>query len=134
MSELIKYPWTAVFKDSTIIKQFNEDGSENLFREVLDRQDGLRHFRVGKITVDLLDGSFLVDGVTLFGSTSREYSDETVKKRIIYFRITTRVFNAATLQQNSVNFVYAIGWQATIDGKNVKHIMYLHPNGKVVFE
>jgi hypothetical protein len=133
MSE-IKYPWTASFPGE-LLYQFNLDGSENLFRKVLDKQDSLLWFKVGKITVDLRDGSFLVDGAKLFGNTNREYSNETdVKRRIIYFRITTRVFDAATLQQNSVNFVYAIGWQATVDGKNVKHIMYLHPDGKVVFE
>jgi hypothetical protein len=132
MSE-IKYPWTASFPDE-FIYQFNKDGSENLFQKVLDKQDALWWFQVGKVLVDFRDGSFKVDGVKLYGSTDREYSEETVKKRIIYFRITTRVFDASSLQQNSVNFVYAVGWQATVDGKNVKHIMYLHPDGKVVFE
>jgi hypothetical protein len=126
-------PWIAYFTDG-VLYQFNEDGSENRFQKVLDRQHNLERFVVDKVMVDLIDGSFTVDEIKLYGSTEKEYSDETVKKRIIFFRITTRVFDAATLQQNSVNFVYAVGWQATVNGKNVKHIMYLHPDGKVVFE
>jgi len=162
----IQFPWLARFKDGSELPQFNTDGSENLFRRVLDRQNDLVTFRVGPVTVDLRDGSFLVHGTRLYGSSEVEKFeewgiDERLPKRIIYFRRVTRKFGAANLKEEGLPYiVYGVGWQATIPeskvnvfspedssevlfpqfrdhvvkGRNVKHVIYLHPNGDIIFQ
>jgi len=142
----IQFPWTARFKDDSELQQFNMDGSENLFKKVLERRD-LTEFEVGPVTVNLRDGSFIIHGVKLTGSCGVEAFeewgiDERLSKRIIYFRRVKRDFDAATLQEKRDPYVvYAVGWQATIppdqnypQERNVKHIVYIHPDGTVVFE
>jgi len=142
----IQFPWTARFKDGSELRQFNIDGSENLFKKVLERRD-LTEFEVGPVTVDLRDGSFLIHGVKLTGSCGVEAFeewgiDERLPKRIIYFRRVKRDFDSATLQEKKDPYVvYAVGWQALIppdekhpNGCNVKHIVFIHPNGELVVE
>lgn len=138
MGYQIQYPWTAIFKDGSTLTQFNSDNSENLFRLVLDRQDDLVKFTVGPITVDLSDGSFTVGGLKLYGSSNADgYEEwginEKIPKRLIYFRRVKRTFDAQSLDQSSIYIVYCVGWQATVDFHNVQHVMYLHPDGSIVF-
>ena len=135
----VKYPWLARFSDGSELRQF-ENGQEILFRKVLDRQAELISFSVGPVTVNLVDGSFTLrwGGRLRFscGISGQEEQalDASVPKRIIYFRRVTRVFNADTLKQNEIQIVYAVGWQATLNARNVKHIAYIHPGGDLVLE
>jgi len=135
----IQFPWLARFKDGSELPQFSKDGSENLFRKVLDRQDDLATFRVGPVTVDLYDGSFLIHGIKLTGSCEVQAFDEwgideRLPKRLIYFRRPTREMDIQSLREVRAPYVvYGVGWQATIEGRNVKHVVFIHPNGDIVF-
>jgi len=143
----IQFPWLARFKDGSELPQFNSDGSENLFRKVLDRQNDLVTFQVGPVTVDIRDGSFIVHNIKITGSSEAEGFeewgvDERLAKRIIYFRRVTRKFGATDLKEEGPPYiVYGVGWQATIRGpetpthvKNVKHLVFIHPNGDITFQ
>lgn len=69
------------------------------------------------------------------------------KLRPVTFRRVWKKFSAETLAEVGEIIVHAIGWQATVTisepnpakGKwepkqvNVKHILYLHPDGSMVF-
>ena len=137
MAYEITYPWTARFRDGSELRQFNSDGSENLFRLVLDRQHDLELFSVGPVSVDLRDGSFNIKDIKLIGSSSldgfEEWGvDENLAKRIIYFRRLTRSLTGP-FAGKVTHIIYAVGWQATVNGRNVKHIVYIHPNGELVF-
>jgi hypothetical protein len=151
----VKYPWRAYFKDGSTLSQFEPDGSENLFRKVLDRTLDLERFQVGIwppiATVDLRDGSFLLpNGVRVTGSSRvdgfEEWGvDERLPKRLIYFRRVARQFGAgggdAPKELGTPYVVYAVGWQATLEysevrtatPRNVKHILFIHPDGSLVF-
>jgi len=135
----ITYPWVAYFRDGSTLSQFGPDGSETLFRKILDRCGDLERFQVGPITVDLRDGSFTMHGIKLTGSSCVENFeewgiDERIPKRLIYFRRVARKFGIGDVaKEEAVCVVYAVGWQATLNGRNVKHILYLHPDGHVVF-
>jgi hypothetical protein len=136
----VKYPWQAYFKDGSTLRQFKPDGSEILFREVLNRVLDVERFHVGPVTVDLRGGSFLLKAggscaVKITGSSFvdafEEWGvDERLPKRLIYFRRVTRQFGG--LLPATPYVVYAVGWQATVQGRNVKHIIFIHPDGSLV--
>lgn len=145
----VKYPWRAYFKDGSTLSQFEPDGSEVLFRKVLDRTLDLERFQVGPVTVDLRDGSFLLPGGVRVTGSSRvdgfeEWGiDERLPKRLIYFRRVARQFAGGDLPKEvaAPYVVYAVGWQVTLESsevrtaasRNVKHIVFIHPDGSLVF-
>ena len=141
----VRYPWQAYFKDGSALSQFEPDGSEVLFRKVLDRALDVERFQVGPVTVDLRDGSFILhrmgDFVKVTGSSYVEAFeewgiDERVPKRLIYFRRVARQFGIGgdvPKERVAPYVVYAVGWQATVQDRNVKHIIFIHPDGSLVF-
>ena len=97
------------------------------------------------ISVDLNTGDFNIDGVTLPFKFSKHVDSEYP----IVGPVRPIRFNRVThsLPAGSREVVYAVGWQATVETSalnllkgrwepkqvNVKHILYLHPNGEMTF-
>jgi len=111
--------WSAIYKNDTVFNQFNEDNSENLFKDI--NQEELKKFIIRtngwEAIVNLETGECKVNGIKIaFGYDSNEH-------RLIYFRrVRQTLGNGAepTITEH-------VGWQSTIQGgdslKNVKRII-----------
>jgi len=148
---MLTLPWTARFKDGSVICQYdqvNNKGSvpdeliykENLFKEVLDRQDDLvLFFLVNQKNKDI----FLVDLIN--GCISKTTGDDKMlhpradmlrkdqyKYRLIYFREVAKHFSSS-MQYVSEDIVYFIGFQYTDENnKNHKRMIKIQEDGKWV--
>lgn len=131
--------WKAHFSNARTLEQYDATGKEKLFKEILDRQSELEVFELvdsGNIyQVDLRTGKFFIKGVEFFPITETELGvyHRDVKYRIIYYkRMQTTVSQTKVGKLNLL--CYLLGWQATINGKNVKRVMHIYPTGKVVLQ
>ena len=135
--------WSAHFADKAIIHQFDdtEQTKEHTFQEVLDRQDHLTFFSLtnSKLSrvyqVDLRLGQF-----QFFDRELTEPIEDVVagcadhKYRLIYFRRVAKTFShGADLKLNETcdNIKYFLGFQTTINGKNIKHIAQISEDGAI---
>ena len=101
--------WLAVYNDETFLTQFNEDGSENRYADI-DR-NRLTHFAM----LNEANKPILVIEI------------ERPTQKLIYRR---RTF--CDLLGKVKGVIYLVGWHENINGKNIKAINYIYPNGKIV--
>jgi hypothetical protein len=126
--------WKAYFKNQYVLEQFDMDGKERLFKEVLDRQDELERFELfndkEKYSVNLRTGLFTIKGVEidLFNITSQQ-----PKYRAIYYRRMQTTFTSQQIGKPKL-FCYLLGLQTTIDNKNVQRVLQIYPDGKIVLQ
>ena len=119
--------WRAYFKNQYVLNQVDDKGRERLFKEVLDKQEELYRFELvgdGKIySVDLKTGEFFIKDIKFLPITETELGvyHRDVKYRIIYYRRMQTTVNQTTVKKPSL-LCYLLGWQATIDGKNIQRI------------
>ena len=131
--------WKARFLGQRILEQFDAQGKERLFKEVLDRQEELEHFELaenGKIySVNLKTGMFTINGVEIFPITEQELGMplRDVKYRIIYYKRMQANFTIQKLEEPKIYF-YAIGWQCLVNGKNFKRVLQIFTDGKVFLQ
>ena len=120
--------WEATYSEEGNLKQYDNHG-EHLFSEInLNKlttfsiyNTDLRGIAPNEILLDLKSGKFFIkDQCFDFG-----YSN--VKKRLIYFRRTKQTLGGA---YNNEDVVEHIGWQATVDGRNVKRVICFK-NGEI---
>lgn len=115
------------FSDGTVITQSPEDVSsidpnKSAFYDVLQRIDEVEVFAICSAehiyVVDLRDGHFEIDGVPFSAHDGNDHP-ENCKFRLIYFR---RNWQTVILgQEGTIHEVqYHIGWQTTVDGKNIQ--------------
>ena len=134
-----KCHWIAIYDDNTSLKQFNPDGSENLFKDI--QQDKLKEFALvtptknlsvfpkkGKFGIFSLNGTDIVE--TRVAVT---FDFDTIKKadefRLVYFKRTRKQLgqgNNITKDQD----VYNVGLQATIDETNYVRLLS-YDNGNI---
>jgi len=110
-----------------VIIQTAEDKStvaedKNCFHDVLQRIDEVAFFGLygddHTYVVDLRDGHFEIDGLAFnTGDPSVSLPPDT-KYRLIYFKRTNLHF--VGMEQVGADVEYHIGWQTTVDGKNVQ--------------
>jgi hypothetical protein len=138
----LKYLFECLFEDGTTIIQTPEDVSvidpaRSSFYDVAQRLDQVRAFALyshegREVFVDLETGEFRVNGVVFRVDTGDELTErmrdgETVcecrrtPRRLIYARRHTHAMT--TGQEASHSVVYRVGWQATVDGKNVQQVI-----------
>lgn len=140
----LKYLFSAEFQDGTSFIQNMEDRSlidpdkRSSFYDLLHRvEEGskLATFSLtdgrNSFTVDLQDGHFTINRVPFYLHEEREAWDF----RLIFFRQHTHHFNqrvdykdahwqeVGKPKQVNHEIVYRMGWQATVDGKNVQRII-----------
>lgn len=127
--------WRATFKNGSALNQYNE-GKEILFRKVLDHIKDLKSLSIVlktfTLSVSLIDSHFslLKDGVVV-DFFAHDIDPQSLKNiRPIYFiREGCGVpINGAKKTEVKTQFI-ALGFQANLNGKNVKHILYIKPNG-----
>lgn len=101
--------WLAVYNDNTYLSQYNEDGTENKYKDI-DR-NRLTHFAM--LNED--NKPILVVEI------------ERPTQKLIYRR---RTFCNLLGKINGV--IYLVGWHENVNGKSIKAINYIYPNGKIV--
>jgi len=135
LSEKLELYWICQYEDGSTLEQFEKDGKENLFQKVLDTQDKIRFFTLvnpkirTSYTVDLKFGLIFINQVQPLELETKGNKD--IKYRLINFRRVTREFDGS-MKALSVSRLYFLGWQATVNGKNIKRLMQIHPDGRVV--
>jgi len=147
---MLTLPWTAKFKDGTVIQQYEDLNlgefssatpvKEHLFQEVLDKKDELELFYLVNQSTDEV---FIVDLIN--GCISKTTNDDEklepradmLRKdqyiyRLIYFREVQKDFNR-NLVEIAQNIVYFIGFQYTDENdKNHKRMIKIQEDGKWV--
>ena len=129
---MLKYLFTAHYKDGTTIEQTQEDasvtGKGSAFTDVLAKK-GITLFDItdgdNSASVDLISGEFTVNGAVL-NLHEQYFNPEEHKLRLIYFRetIVERVQTGETTEDRHYVNRYFIGWQCTDkEGKNHKALM-----------
>lgn len=121
---MLSFLFTAVFEDGCFIRQTQDDvssvdSSKSQFFDVLQKQERLVSFHLispeKTISVNLLDGSFALDGFPFNAGDPRQHEAGN-EYRLIFFRRHTHT----TGTQSSHSVVYHIGYQWT-DEKGTNH-------------
>lgn len=126
----VKLCWRSYFKNQHVLEQFDINGKERLFKEVLDRQDELEKFELfndtERYSVNLRTGLFTIKGVEidLFNIISQP------KYRLIYYRRMQTMFTPQQIGKPEL-LCYLLGLQTTIDGKNVQRVLQLYIDGRI---
>ena len=135
---MLKYLFTAIYKDGTSLRQTQEDvsltrpGAGSAFTDI--DHDKLVEFRLFNVEngqtygVDLTDGTFFIKtaGGEVFPFRAHEYPPSDL--RLIFFRRHTHSYNVAVADEpggaTSHITVYRLGWQGNDhEGKNVQHVI-----------
>lgn len=115
-----EFQWTAFFEGKEPIPQYNADGSENSFKLVQNDFDRLSFFSLDDsetgegFDVNLKTGEFVLNGLPV---CPLELPEGT-KYRLIFFRR-----RRAIMPSTEIETEYWLGWQATIEGKNIKKLL-----------
>lgn len=121
----LKYKFSALYTDGSLIEQNDEDVSaqdtrRSAFYDVDHSRLNVFTLKgAGHIyTVDLLDGTFGIDGVPF-----RMHEGPLSNIRLIFFRRHTHTVNGL-FEELAHQIVYRLGWQANnAEGKNVQRVM-----------
>lgn len=128
--------WRAYFKGCSVLEQYNNQGKEVLFKNVLDRQEDLEKFELineGKIyQINLKTGMVTINGVEIFLITEQELGIplRDAKYRIIYYKRMQTNFTVQKLEKPKL-FCYLLGWQTTIANRNIQRVLQIFPDGKL---
>lgn len=130
----LKYHFVGEFSDGSSLVQNESDRSainpqKSCFYDLLQSPKKLVKFHLcvqtskttGKqvLSVDLVDGHFELGDQVLW----LEENPMPVERRLIFFRQHQHDFSSATREQTGHRVKYFVGWQATIKGQNVQHII-----------
>jgi len=131
-----KLIWKAYFNDE-VINQFDDvdQTKENLFKKVLERQDKLKLFCLFNVITKTNYIVDLVNGAISIGGVSKLAIDHINKQnnRVIYFRrIVKEITLNKTLDETLKEITYFIGFQYTVEGRNVKKIIQIYEDGRIV--
>ena len=115
--------WEAVYKDGSSLKQFKEDGTEVLFKEIEQEKLGAFVWRSTspEIAVNVTAGIFFINGVPL-SIPKISYRDD-LNYRLIHFRRIQKHLGSSGGISLPDNVEAFIGFQVTIDGTNHKYML-----------
>ena len=107
------YYWIARFADGEEVAQYTKEGEEVLYREVLDRLESGRG-------LSFIEWHPTTKGLPIF----RQEIDSTWQRPIV-FRRHFKKMGFWTGEELEERIMFALGWQATINGKNYKSVIYI---------
>ncbi len=110
-----KYLWEIEYLDGTKVKEISDDGTRNNWT----------HYIKPPFIFKLIPNNNSLPPITLL--IDKE------EKRIIYFKRRVGQFNLGTGENKLVDTVYALGWQMTVEGKNVKNIIWVDTNTGMIY-
>jgi len=117
------FEWSVKLSNSTIINEFDKEGKEHLFKEVLDVLDDVEVLTLSwdkkYAEVNFKNGHFNINGEDI---SFKDISDREEKYRPIYFKRVKQSLTTVGMKP-SENIKYHIGYQITIDGKNYQRIL-----------
>lgn len=116
--------WRAIYNDKTILPQYCKCGFKSGY-ENIDR-DKLLAFDI--YTIGNKEKYIPNDDKTghlLF----RMYLEP--EQRLIYRRRVWGEVNLTTMEQKIKGYLYMVGWQQKVNGKNTQSINYIFPDGHV---
>lgn len=113
------YEWKANYEDGTSLPQYNEDGSKNIYTDI--------------------DRSKLVSFEILNLIEQKDEEGKVIKseKKIIHNLKLAKgqrlICRQRKFMRNDMvnNIVWIVGWQQTVEGKNIQSIAYIYPDGKI---
>ena len=128
------YKWQTIQKDGTELKQNGRGGLTEEERKNCKIFSWVNEKTGHKVSVDLTTGSFKINEQVLLpsrGDLEVLSGRNDIEYRLVY---ATRHFLAFgdKSPEHSVG-AYIIGWQATLEGKNIKRLLYIKPSGEIVF-
>lgn len=141
----LELEWTAHYKDGTVLKQQYGQGDWDDEKESFTKerhfghidQDKLKTFELsgpqGSYILDLETGEMLMDGRKMrFKHLDIPSTDERMQfeRRLIFFR---RIRQDVGPEGVKITNRYLIGWQATLNNKNVQFIIIIEPDGSLTF-
>ncbi len=132
-----KLIWKACFNDGTEINQFEdlEQTKEHLFKEVLERQNKLVLFCLFNCVTQEEYKVDLINGVITIGSIKQLALDHINKfnNRLIYFRrILKELTIGKMIEEDIKQITYFLGFQYTENERNIKKLIQIFEDGKVV--
>lgn len=131
---VLKYLFTAELEDGSFFSQDAEDVSKvdpkrSAFYDLLNCGKKVVKFTLSlavahngaqkTIAVSLVDGHFELNGQVMW----LEENPLPIERRLVFFRQHQHDFNSATREQTGHRTKYFIGWQATVGGQNIQHIL-----------
>jgi len=125
------YYWVAIYKDKKCLPQFDfETGRENKFSKI--NHSRLESVALLPFTTELSHKIVSVPTEVRFLPTYRVQLND--KKRLILLRRNIIKFKMAAKVPKALErkIVYLLGWQQTVNGRNVKAVMFIHEDGRVV--
>ena len=134
--------WQAKFSNGEVLSEFNDEGQEILFGQVLERLDDLESLSIilgnKMFTVRMSDGRFSSDinnGENHFFASDVDITALTNIRPIYFVRETVQIGTHANILSSggspAVNFT-ALGFQANFNGHNIKRYLAILPNGSFV--
>lgn len=112
----MKYTWIAYYKDGTSLSQYDSEGKEHLFNEIVE--DNLEEFKIKSesksFEINLQTGSLTLNGTPVLINHVKDGL-----KRLIYFRRT----KAST--DGAYTIKHCIGVQTTTEGINKKIMLFV---------
>jgi len=84
------------------------------------------------VVVSLVNGLFQIGNQILHASEG-DVADLSYKENVKYRLIYATRHSCVGGCDHPDFYTYLVGWQYTENGKNVKRILYVQPNGEVIF-
>lgn len=117
--EHLRYYWIAKFNDESTINQFNEDGSENLFKLVEDNKDNLTKFTL--FSNEKKNEFYEVDLVNKTVSAINNNQEVTGSyPKLVYFRRNTVRGDVRTGNVLESKLMHVIGLETDDDKKVIE--------------
>lgn len=132
----LSFHWNAIFKDGSMIRQFDEYGIEYRFQKVKDRFDDLAFFNLTNnkgimFTVNLLEG---IVGCGDLAIPYRETKNIKRNIRLIFFR-RHKIEIIENNLEKSHNITYHLGFQYNDEkDNNHKIILIIDSEGNFIIE
>jgi hypothetical protein len=127
--------WTAYFDDNEVVKQYNDDGSENKFKIVQDKFDKLVAFTLShihkplQVQVDLRRGLIFINKANYISEELVNTKKKNV--RLIYFR-RNQVITDMKGEIIAHYLYYFIGYQYNdVKGKNRQVVLNIDQEGNI---
>lgn len=128
------YKWITVQRDGLQLEESRGDGLNEEERKNCSVFSWVNQETGKAISVDLNTGRFHIGDQVLHpsrGDVEKLSDREQPEYRLIYAKRFFFSFGAQE-SENVVGF-YLIGWQITLEKRNIKRILYISPSGEIIF-